>query len=352
LRIAEVSGYEHELMTAFYPGYPWLIRITRNFFGPFLYSFGIVNNLDQLGVCAMLLSNICFVLAAVLFIKISRKQYFQLDDKTANLALLLFLFCPCTVFMSAVYTESLYSYLNFACLYALIQNHFAVASMYLFYATITRSNAILMIPYFLSFGLAHKRPISAIVAIVGCFCISQIFSAVLSESFCDPLKSIEDVPPFCGKENMYKFIQREVWRVKWFGYYQLENIPHFLLAAPALYVSLKFSIYDEYLKIHLENLQNSFFRSDWTQFKKDLIRIIYDTKTPLAINLFALVTVTLVIANVNIITRLVSSSPLYYWGLAKCWQQTGSWASRVIVFLNIFYFFAGPLVHCNFLPWV
>ncbi|GAM27104.1 hypothetical protein SAMD00019534_102790 [Acytostelium subglobosum LB1] len=161
LRIAEY-GYEYEQFHAFFPAYPLLIRWVSNALS--FISLGHLHHYDALVLSAFIISNVSFVMSAVQLLKLGIVIFN--GHRLAFVAAVLYCINPANIFMSAVYTESVFNLFVFAGLYYLLGGRFylspsrqlgldrmptsrmvfssMVGSLLFAAATFTRSNGILL----------------------------------------------------------------------------------------------------------------------------------------------------------------------------------------------------------------
>lgn len=139
--------------------------------------------------------------------------------------------------------------------------------------------------------------------------------------------------PWCSQtipniSAMYMFIQREYWNVGPFRYYELKQLPNFLLAAPMIVLSL-------------HGLRAYFITRREEYRSLDLHRYMCHWG-------FLLVN-GIVVAHIQIITRLLSVCPAVYWSAAVfCSGKSYSkWLALYCIVFNIL----GCCMFCNFYPW-
>eukprot|EP00916_Digyalum_oweni_P017244 GHVL01028220.1.p1 GENE.GHVL01028220.1~~GHVL01028220.1.p1 ORF type:complete len:162 (+),score=34.79 GHVL01028220.1:173-658(+) len=133
--------------------------------------------------------------------------------------------------------------------------------------------------------------------------------------------------------NIYTYVQKEYWNVCLLCYWQYKNIPHFIVSLP----TIVFIIFIIYYFIKQDNI-----------YWKLIYKYIYIGEI---IQLCILLYICIFIANIQIITRLVSSSPIYNIGLSILYIKN-RYIKYIIVFYHSLYFTLGPLMYCSALPWV
>uniref|UniRef100_H3HBV9 GPI mannosyltransferase 2 n=1 Tax=Phytophthora ramorum TaxID=164328 RepID=H3HBV9_PHYRM len=216
-----LHGYDFEHFHAFFPLYPLLVR--------WLARLLPLQPASAILASGWFVSNVSFVLSALFLYRLGRVVL--QDEAVARRAAYLFCVAPSSIFMSAVYSESLMCLLSFSGLYFLARHAEApkprrafrdlvYCSLLFGAASATRSNGILlssMVPY--------------------CPSLFQRFGGEVSgnASMEDRSWCAEVMPNFSA---MYMFIQSEYWNVGLFRYYELKQIPNFLLAAPIIVLSL------------------------------------------------------------------------------------------------------------------
>ena len=262
LKIAE-QGYKYEQYMAFFPFYPWLLRISARTLYPVLQYF--VSERYLLLACGWVLNTVFFTLAAVSLYRLTHGLF-----RKKNLALvstLLFCFNPASVFMASLYTESLFSCLQFTALCYLEKERLTLAVLLFGLGGATRSNGVIscgfvthqIIKQFVSnevdslkstprlLNLFNLR--NAVMAslkliifngiILAPFILFQLYGYVL---YCIPQAGVMGgtaYNPWCDKliPLPYSYIQDRYWNVGFLHYFELKQIPNFLLATPMILLS-------------------------------------------------------------------------------------------------------------------
>lgn len=248
------GGYTHEQTLAFFPFYPLLIR----FFSIFLWPLGhLLPHHSVLLVCGVLINMFAFSLSAVLLYRLTLRL--TCDQQLSLLASALFCLTPASVFMTVVYTESLFACLCFAGFLSLAHSHSLLASLLFSLALATRSNGVLLIAF-----IAYHHMMSLIK---GVFSVSSLLTTVFKLSsqvmlillplfvfqgyaysrYCSPGDSLT-TPPWC--EDLvplsYPSIQARYWGVGLLAYYQWKQLPNFLLATP-MFILTGYCLYKYFL---------------------------------------------------------------------------------------------------------
>lgn len=118
-------GYK-SLQQAFFPGYPYLIRIV---------SYLLGSNLESFVWSGILISNTLFFASLVLLWKVIRIDY---SEKVAKIAIILLLTFPTSFYFGAVYTESLFLFSSLLIYYLYRKNKYFFAGVIGILMTLTR----------------------------------------------------------------------------------------------------------------------------------------------------------------------------------------------------------------------
>lgn len=283
-------------------------------------------------LAGVVLANACFAVSAVFFRRLSEK--IVQNPTIVRRATLIYCFNPASVFFSTNYSESLYAMLLFGGLAALEGHRLALSTLLLTLATWTRANGILNACFVLavmlrdSFGRRRFPSIWAVLTtVVSMACVASpyiAFQAYAYFKFCPN-------EPWCTDRipSVYNYVQRHIWGNGFLCYWELKQIPNFLLAAPVLLVSWRGGF-----SWAMEQLQH-----------RSLATALADKKTPYVVHLAALATLAFFCFNVQISTRLLASgSPALMWMLA-------SMDDKPVCAYCVGYILVGAVLHANFLPW-
>ncbi|GAB2276370.1 hypothetical protein Dimus_011099 [Dionaea muscipula] len=245
IRIAE-CGYEYEQSYAFLPLLPMSISLIANKVLRPLVPF--IGYRAVLALSGYMISNVAFVLAAVYFYRLS---VIALKDPEASMrASALFCFNPASVFYSSIYSESLYALFSIGGLCFLMSGANLISVLWLALSGSARSNGVLNAGYFCfqsmhqiySAIFVRKRP-SMVFRILFAGALRSIcifipfvaFQAFGYYRIChahDP----DRIRPWCKARVplLYSFIQSHYWGVGFLRYFQVKQLPNFLLASPIL----------------------------------------------------------------------------------------------------------------------
>ncbi|XP_071104836.1 GPI mannosyltransferase 2-like [Haliotis cracherodii] len=446
IHVAE-HGYIYENAIAFFPLYPVMVGKIADVFYCFSFAGQIMSKL-----------NLCLIIGVALnvyFFTKSASTLFHLgvqvlkDERLAYKAALLFCITPASIFMTAPYSECLFTYLFFSGLLAFASGDTMKAAFWFGLSASTRSNGLVAIGFILfrrakgfmsSMQQATKARFEtmtekgmmmasmtylyltpAIVAVVLCagpFCLYQYY---IYRIFClsndadlpnhlvrygrsQNYKLVSDAPsPWCSQllPLSYSYIQKHHWGVGFLQYYELKQVPNFLLAAPMLVLSVCACVY--YYRLNTDCCHRlGMVQEGQTDKKTDLQKGNFGFKnTRLFIYVGHLVFMTvfgIFFAHIQIMTRLLAStSPVIYWFAARLitertyhdnfssnqynifspgrvqrverganlqqaqkgnllidqisdfWKQSTN--TKLVLFYFMVYFVVGTAAFANFLPW-
>ncbi|KAJ5899190.1 GPI mannosyltransferase 2 [Penicillium taxi] len=261
-------------------------------------------------------------------------------DETVTQRLICFLsatlhiITPAGAFLSAPYGESTFSFLNFSGFYfysssliaerkripALRDFNVLVASVFFAIATLVRSNGILS-----GFLFAYDAVLLAwetltqgpsvhtlrrlgVVVLGGCIVALGMIVPQISayHIYCTGMEA----RPWCSwtVPSIYTFVQGFYWNVGFLRYWTISNLPLFLLAAPVLAILCKSSLWALKAPVTLSSASGGLSQSSLSPGSM-LFR--------LAIPQLLLAIMALTSYHVQIINRISSGYPLWYWFLVS-----------------------------------
>lgn len=273
LFIAE-HGYVYEHNCAFFPLFPLALKVTASLI--FWPLQGFLSFRSCLLLSAVLLNAVFSVLASVGLYELS---WAVLQcRRRAFLSAVLFCLTPANVFMAAAYSESLFAFLAFAALWRLEKGHHWLSLLLFSLATGVRSNGLINAGFLIysqtklfAFRFQASESVlrrkgqflklaaalvlmSASVALP--FALFQYYAYLkfcrpnvgLGYTILKPLLQLAEskgyrvaaseggMPPWCSWNFpvLYTYIQDTYWNVGFLRYFELKQIPNFLLASPAI----------------------------------------------------------------------------------------------------------------------
>lgn len=248
-------GYTSLQTNAFFPLYPtlmWLVGKTL------LFLFNIALSDRSLFLFSGVLINfIAFPMSALALytLTVLLTNNYQLSFFSG----LFFCFNPASVFMSAVYTETLFALFTFVGFCLLTSKWYNFASVLFALASATRSNGITLaafIAYCQLIELYHVwqknkswlelTPLllkKALMTMVQCFVVVVpfiIFQFYGYWQYCIQSSDVKDHYSWCYRRfpMPYSYIQEHYWNVGFLRYFHLKQIPNFLLALPMILTSV------------------------------------------------------------------------------------------------------------------
>ncbi|KAG0627751.1 hypothetical protein M758_2G225300 [Ceratodon purpureus] len=252
IRIAE-CGYEYEQTHAFFPALPLLTRFLAN--NVFISLAPLVGHRAVLTMCGLLVTNVAFVFAALYLYKVT--MYVVEEEDLAWRAVCLFCFNPASVFYSAIYSESLFALCSFAGLWQFVTGKTWTAALIFGLSSGVRSNGVLHAGFFL-FQAMHCAYEAAIKQGRYLIAVQTVFKAI-SQSLVTIIPMVlfqgygyyrhcglsegrtgELDRPWCNARipYLYGFVQDYYWNVGFLRYFQVKQIPNFLLASPVLILAI------------------------------------------------------------------------------------------------------------------
>ena len=375
-RIAQ-CGYEFEQFHAFFPLYPVLVQYVARIFSPIVGGI----NRPIIVACGFLVSNLSFVAAAVTLYHLTKLVL--RDDRLAETSAILFCVNPASVFMSAMYTESLFSFCCFAGLLCLerasdiwdsgggVALRLVAGTVLCFAAaSATRSNGII-----LSFYIAYQsvlradfssifRCVAWILATLMCMLCATAPLAVFETYGKSVYCSTSSQRPWCESgTTMYAFVQQEYWNVGFFKYYEWKQIPNFALASPILVGSFAclFACY-----VNFASMAPRFSSQKSICAAMQSLRRMLKVKAKVwrrgnsfppprvfvyAVHWTVLLLVGLCFIHIQVLTRfLCCQCPLLYWCTARFAHSSKSRRIAVAFGFSL-YIIVGTLFFANFYPW-
>lgn len=436
LFIAE-RGYLLEHNCAFLPLFPLSLRALAGL----LPWPAELQPRSRLLLSAALLNALLSALAAAALLGLGRAVL--REHRLPFLAALLFSLSPAGVFMAAAYSESMFALLAFSAMWQLERGHSWLSGLLFSLAAGARANGMVNAGFFLysrgrSFALqlqagsASPRALpllwkqglslacSAFLVCAGVFLPFALFQYYAYLRFCSPGTGLDQAipeallqlardkgyrvvgtagaePPWCSQRFpvVYSYIQDTYWNVGFLRYFQLKQVPNFLLALPVtLLGSWAAWTYVSTNPRHCLTLGLERRKSEEKGKARDgfcgpaaFVYVVHATAL-LAFGFFCM--------HVQVLTRFLgSSSPILYWFPAHLLQEhepllwsTGTdnpssgkpplgkspsscgkgtsdnpivrlllnWRSitplsKAILGFFLGYWLLGLILHCNFFPW-
>lgn len=422
LHIAEY-GYTYEHSLAFFPLFPLTVRqvslfasyLINNLTGYFVNVTELVSPDSLILMSAIIFNNVIFVKTASVLFELGSAVL--KNDKLSFVSSVLFCFNPASIFFSAAYSESYYCFLS---LYGMVQierKNFLLAGILFGLSGATRSNGITnagFLGYHYIKLLTSKKSRSRLgdtvlfsVSVAVSLLPFVLYQAYGYFKYCLPGNS--SLPEFIvayGVENKfvfpgsnsswcsnsiplaYSYVQSHYWNVGFLRYYEMKQIPNFLLALPVFLIV--FHGASRYVRVHKAAVLYLGFR-DGTGSSGESSSFPISALAYVA-HCCVLAAFAALVVHVQVATRLLySSSPVPYWfsawivadavgetvqglvpkklrGKAKSYyaETAGDRNSRWKTFLfsrdfhgpallvkyyYLSYFFFGTLMFSNYFPW-
>ncbi|KAI3454829.1 hypothetical protein Pfo_011492 [Paulownia fortunei] len=417
IRIAE-CGYEYEQTYAFLPLLPLCVSLfSKTVFAPLV---PVIGYRAVLGLSGYVLNNIAFVFASLYLYRLS--VIVLKDTELALRASILFCFNPASIFYSSIYAESLYGLLSFGGLYYFMNGTYCYATFWLALSGCARSNGVLNAGYICFRTMQqvneafvsrkHTYLLSVKVLLAGALCSLCIFSPFISFQAYGYFNicvghSVAEMRPWCKARVplLYNYIQSHYWGVGFLRYFQVKQLPNFLLASPILSLALCSIVYyvklwpEVFLSLGLrassiekkmvdsplstvpegqpstagfsENDTPNILQDDGIlRLRKRAIKrehlVIQPSKSevpdslqcnpvvilPFVLHLSFMVATAFFVMHVQVATRFLSASPLLYWFASHIMGSPGigkRWGHLIWAYCAA-YIFLGSLLFSNFYP--
>ena len=419
---------DSEQTHAFFPLFPFMIQVTALVLSRFLPRFLLPATCPSLLVfSAVCLNMTCFLLVTFDLYSMTRNILLfhssQIQEKKrkeeikpiltsrdcemwARRVALLFVFNPANVFFGTAYSEAMSAALLFhGCRWALdmvLRNAASgqtsvVRSTWLtmlgttgfwWMAALTRSNSTLYGGFLLLYGagLVFRTRCGTWVwrghLFAACYVVllvtSLAYGSIGWHNFRGySIHCVEFVgirPAWCEQGlwfNLYGHVQRKYWNVGFLRYFQLKQIPNFLLASPVLMLSTVATITWIRMNWKLLNDGTKALPHRVALWSVTALQIFAGEKcqaiplstpgeilqgSPYLLGFYAVLAASTLLgftmAHVQISTRLICSScPALYWFLAGALTKKNKQFGDAIIGFFLVYNILGVAMHPNWLPW-
>ena len=299
------NGYTLEQQFAFDFGYPFLVRqISKLLFfvsSPMIYKTMI---------SGILLSNLMFILSAVLLFYLSVEIGFR--PKQAQAACCLYAFNPASIFMSSVYRESTFAAFCMGGMLTFERSQNLASSVLFALGTFTRSNGVLHSGFFFWKAL-HSKPsilgfLNRIVSTIIVFAPFLGFQYYCYIQFC----SEGAIATWCSWKipSITNYVQKHYWNNGFLNYFTLNNVPNFILAFPLIYLNsraiIKYAMSDTRAFFTL-----GYHHNKSVQLEFNSLRIL-----PYCYLTIVMLLICVLFMHVQVILRFFVGQPFMYWYLA------------------------------------
>ncbi|XP_037952812.1 GPI mannosyltransferase 2-like [Teleopsis dalmanni] len=374
LHIAE-HGYTYENTLAFYPLYPVTINILASSCDYLPLHLSARSWTLLVGV---LINIYCFCKAANVLYALTQR-IFNDSNKSWNAALL-FCFNPASMFFTATYSESLFCWLTLEVMlgYA-TRTRFGLATIILGLSIVTRSNGFINMGFLVYFMLRDCivysksyvwtvvkifiHGITALIPLTFFFCYAyqqfctshkisrypqEIVDYAHERNYVLAGTRLPNESPWCDQSipYPYSYVQSHYWKVGFLRYYEIKQLPNFMLALPIL----SFLCYHCY--VYLKHLCKILLP------KYSLLYIVKEYKSlPFVLEALFLSCFCLFFVHIQVSTRLLcSSTPCIYWFAADYMPKTFDqirFRSKIGLIVQWFgiYYVLGAILFSNNFPW-
>ncbi|GET65973.1 mannosyltransferase [Rhizophagus irregularis] len=358
------EGYVYEQEHAFFPLLPLLARgLSNSVFLPLGYFLTYRQILLLSGV---LIANVSFILASINLYKLTLLIFNNKEkyEKYALVTSIFYILTPSCMFMSTMYTESLFAFLSFFGMRLFYEGNIWIAAFIWSLSSFTRSNGIVYIGFyiyeFLIKDINRINVMKIFVRLIKTTILSLIvlFGFLTFQSYGYYEYCILNEPrSWCNNKIpvLYSFVQIFYWNAGFLTYYEIKQIPNFLLATPMILLSF-YGIYD-YSKIDFKRIFTLGLQQKQQQLE---IKTPYYTHNLLPfIYLWAvLLLYSITSIHIQVITRFFSSQPTVYWFVAHLFMRSiskeASKLDKILGYGMMVYFVlyggSGIILFANFFP--
>ena len=383
-------GYEYEQMLAFGPAFPYLVHFLSR---TFMLSD---DDLETFQLTGILINSIFHIFAVFLLQQLTKTLLLSSPAKPATrdsfvvITTLAFIFNPANIFMTSSYTETMFVVVQFTICLALECDYFKVAVLAVGISPLIRSNGLLNIIFFIYFYTKHifiSHRLDHLENIAECLRLSRlpyilkstykqlvlllvlVFISItpyllwqyhIHNTFCTIERIASTDNHWCNKliPVSYGYVQSLYWNVGFLRYFQVSQIPNFLLATPiCLLVSMGV--------IQIAKTETFTSVVKWLGYKdvvqtRENFTILNPGRTFVYVCHILFLTVFGVFnVHVQILTRMLcSSSPFVYWTVAEL-LLTKNISPRLKKIKFVYFVFTyfilynilGLFLHTNFYPW-
>ncbi|KAJ0110133.1 hypothetical protein J7T55_000565 [Diaporthe amygdali] len=320
-------------------------------------------------------SNACHLLSVLVLYQLGLQIW--KDSRWALAAALLHVLSPAGLFLSAPYAESACSLLSFTGWLLLVKSCVktgtSVSSLPRDALTLLAGLAFGLATYFRTNGLLNGAPLAfdflwtfyqltedldfrktpdyirrlVVLGIAGLTVAagSVLPQYVAYQTYCSSTSATSETRPWCTHlvPSIYNFVQKQYWNTGFLRYWTLSNAPLFALAAPMLFVMGKGGkdLFFQGSRVSKEHGPAS---------NLDSSRLVLVVRS-MAFAQVLLAAMTFTSYHVQIITRLSSGYPAWYWWLAACLKspKTRNMGSGFVVFM-VMYASIQAVLFASFLP--
>ena len=352
-RIAR-CGYENEQEHAFFPGYPLAIRSVSAVFSKEPSRQVIV-------LSGFIVSNAAFVVAAIFLYSLTKAVFS--DELLSRASALLFCFNPASIFMSSVYTESLFALFAFGGMFLFENNAPLLGVAFFTCATGTRSNGIILVAYAV-YHIIIRCPVDAkaLRGLISRFLMLSIAALVISAPYVafevygrQVYCTSNDPRPWCSEGSMYAFVQRHYWNNGFLRYYVMKQVPNFLLASFVFFSAASctiasFPYFHEIVANFSHDTSTKGLHYATGSLKSQLLRPGRIRSLVYIVHLFALTLFAALFMHVQVTTRFLMCQCPLYWSAARA-VLAGGRSRYIFVIAFAAYTVVGVLMFTNFYPW-
>ncbi|XP_063399231.1 GPI mannosyltransferase 2-like [Mytilus trossulus] len=348
LHVAE-HGYIYENSLAFFPLFPWCVRILAN--SLCLPMQFVMQYRTVLIVSGFIFNFYIFFKTTLVLYRLSAN--ILNSEFLAYKAALLFCFNPASIFMSAFYSEILFAYLTFSTMLKFEERKRNQSMMFSSLSCLSRSNGLLTAGFELhkscqnivihllyskkdfvgKISLILKEILKALIYLILFLLPFLIYQFYISDLFCNQ-SGKWNIPEFLiqyGRKRSYNLVnetafdwcknripfayshvQNTHWNVGFLRYYEFRQIPNFILALPVSVLSVSSVVY--YYRLNRKRCLTLGLIPEKNTDDSEKSGFMNKRMLPYIAYLLFITVFGWFFIHIQVLTRMVfSSSPVVYW---------------------------------------
>eukprot|EP01023_Acetabularia_acetabulum_P023510 TRINITY_DN22963_c0_g3_i1.p1 TRINITY_DN22963_c0_g3~~TRINITY_DN22963_c0_g3_i1.p1 ORF type:complete len:301 (-),score=17.58 TRINITY_DN22963_c0_g3_i1:91-993(-) len=292
-------------------------------------------------VVMFLLVNVSFVVSGLILHRIS-ELYLQ-NGMIAGSVVLIYSVYSSSVFMIVPYTESMFNMFTFGGILQMSRQKPIIASLLFVLASLFRSNGLVnagFLVYSLGIRQLQQRKFHALSSakcVIGVILVAM--PSIMFQWYGRMMWCQKKQRDWCESYfGPYSYVQKEYWGVGFLNYFQLNQVPNFVLAFPTILAAL-LAVW-EVARTNPEGFLTLYLLEEGFEQGNEVF----------AYHLLGMCVIAILFMNIQVVTRFLSSCPLLYWYLGSQVHK-GDTAAQLIWTYCWCYSLLGILLFSNFYPW-
>ncbi|KAL1743138.1 glycosyltransferase family 76 protein [Schizophyllum fasciatum] len=306
------TGYEYEHQWAFFPGVPWLLRVTA--FSEREFMLG--------GALLVLLCDTTLVMYDLSLHLLGNR-----DVALLSAMLSLLPSSPATLRL-VPYAEPFFTYLSYKGMLFCVRKQWLLAAVSFATAGLFRSNGVTLAG-FLIWGMlvspvleGKAKNVNFITAFKCATLVMLVFAPFTYHqytgyrAFC----TTSNKPEWCNNALplIYSHVQSAYWNVGFLRYWTLQQLPNFVIAAPPLACILSFAFWHlrRMMPVHILSFKKYATNAKPTPVARPHSPFLSPALTPHVLHATFMALILLFASHVQIVLRFAAAMPTTYWAAA------------------------------------